>query len=1454
MRSINLSKLNHRNTGKFNTTTAKIHPVFAFKTIAICLMVSFAANSFALPVGGTVAAGTSSISSGTNNVTITQSTQNTVINWQSFNIGQSESVNFVQPNSWSVALNRVVGADPSNILGNLSANGKVFLVNPNGILFGKGAQVNVGGLVASTLNITDTDFMSGNYVFSGTGNGTVLNQATINTNADGGYVALLGANVGNDGIIAAKLGTVILAAGNAITLDVVGDGLLNVTVNQGAVNALVQNSGLIQADGGLVLLTAQSAGNLLLTVVNNSGVIQAQSIQNINGTIKLLADMQSGTVIVGGTLDASGSGTGQTGGNVTVTGQQVGLFSGHINISGDSGGGTAFIGGDLHGANIAIPNASASYVSADSTINADAVTKGNGGKVIVWANDINRYYGNISARGGVQGGDGGFTEVSGKNNLMFTGYVDLRAPSGRTGTLLLDPYNLTIQAAGPDVAGNSTGLDLNSALSTPNIFFADYGVLNSIITTGQVVTQLNTANVTLQATHDITVAAAIDASANTVGKVLTLQAGHDVIINAALTTAGVGGGTINLVAGNNVTVGAAITDAGGAVTLSAGNNGSGSGTVAFAAVTAADLTIRFNPVSYTTTSAEIAVYAPKATLTGTFDARAWTFVNNASASALSKTYDGTTVAMLNNPFTFLNGPDGSTAGQIVSLNAGSANFNSAHVAIASTVNFTGYTLSGSDSLNYALFAQPTGQSKNITPAQLTAAATITGAAKTYDGILAAIGSTVNGSTSGEIGSDTVLLDTSALSLNFSDAHVVGSKTIGTTGNVALGTLTSSGSGNLSGSSTTNRVVSVASDYVLAAQPVIASVVGTITAASLTAAAAISGASKTYDGLLAATGSTVSGSTSGEVGTDTVLLDTSGINLNFSNAHVAPAKTIVASGSVALGTLTSSGSGNLSGSSTTNRVVSVASDYVLAAQPVIASVVGTITAASLTAAAAISGASKTYDGLLAATGSTVSGSTSGEVGTDTVLLDTSGINLNFSNAHVAPAKTIVASGSVALGTLTSSGSGNLSGSSTTNRVVSVASDYVLAAQPVITSVVGTITAAALNFSGTHVYDGTLNFAANTIGTSGMITTGIGLENLVLTGTGSVPLKGVAAGNQTLNTAGLTLTNGTGLASDYTFSGGTHTAAITPKPLNISGITAANKVYDGTTSATINTAGTIYSGIISGDAVTVNATGVFANKNVATGKIVTLTSLYSGVDVSNYSIASQANTTANITAVPVVTVTPPTVTPVPFAVTTTPLTVSVAPLNLKALTQPLTELFVPLTPIFSNVAATDFELNWLPTKQVVAMTDQSYERQSSKKSGTGRYNTWHGSTQAKADIKSGISPALKATNAVIALADKDPVLSKEPSKEDQSFVNLTIVGSPLDGGKFAKLKIGMTMKQVEELIGAPDWSWQQFTGEESTPYYTGTDRQLVQYTYKSEGMLTFSSSQEPMLIRMLVNRAG
>ena len=284
------------------------------------LILTTAPNAYALPTAGVVSAGNATITSAPNNVTINQSSQNAAINWQTFGIAQNENVQFVQPNSNSVALNRVLGPDPSEILGSLSANGKVFLVNPNGVLFGQGAQVNVGGMVASTLNITDANFMSGNYQFSGISPNAVVNQGTIHA-ADGGYVALLGANVSNLGTITAKLGTVALAGGTEITLDVAGDGLLNIAVNQGAMNALIQNGGLIQANGGQVVMTAQAAGNLL-SAVNNTGVIEAQTVDNINGTIKLLGDMQSGTVNVAGTLDASAP-NGGDGGSIETSATHV---------------------------------------------------------------------------------------------------------------------------------------------------------------------------------------------------------------------------------------------------------------------------------------------------------------------------------------------------------------------------------------------------------------------------------------------------------------------------------------------------------------------------------------------------------------------------------------------------------------------------------------------------------------------------------------------------------------------------------------------------------------------------------------------------------------------------------------------------------------------------------------------------------------------------------------------------------------------------------------------------------------------------------------------------------------------------------------------------------------------------------------------------------------------------
>ena len=299
---------------------------FTVNAITTCLLLTFGACVHALPTGGVVAAGGANITSSPSALTVTQSTNNVVINWQSFGIAAGQAVQFVQPGANSVALNRVLGADPSTILGNLSANGKVFLLNPNGILFGSGASVNVGGLVASTLNITDANFMTNTYAFTDAGNGAVVNQGSIKA-AEGGYVALMGKSVSNQGVISARLGSVVLSAGNAITMDISGDGLLNISVAQGAVNALVENGGIIQADGGRVLLTAQAAGNLLQTAVNNTGIVQAQTIGIRNGTILLLGDMQTGTATVAGTLDASAPNGGH-GGFIETSAAHVNIVDG----------------------------------------------------------------------------------------------------------------------------------------------------------------------------------------------------------------------------------------------------------------------------------------------------------------------------------------------------------------------------------------------------------------------------------------------------------------------------------------------------------------------------------------------------------------------------------------------------------------------------------------------------------------------------------------------------------------------------------------------------------------------------------------------------------------------------------------------------------------------------------------------------------------------------------------------------------------------------------------------------------------------------------------------------------------------------------------------------------------------------------------------------------------------
>lgn len=272
-------------------------------TVLAASLALIGTSAFAAPVGGQVSAGSGSIAQSGTNTTINQSSQNLAINWQSFGIAANESVRFNQPNASAIVLNRVTGQNPSTILGSLSANGQVFVLNPNGILFGAGSQVNVGGLVATTLNLSDADFMAGKNTFSGTG-GSVINQGSL-TAVQGGYIALLAPEVRNEGVISAQLGTALLAAGDKVTLNLNSGSLLGYSIDQGALKALAENKQLIQADGGQVLMSARAADALSTAVVNNTGIIQARSIQNIGGTIKLIGDMQTGAVQVSGTLDAS---------------------------------------------------------------------------------------------------------------------------------------------------------------------------------------------------------------------------------------------------------------------------------------------------------------------------------------------------------------------------------------------------------------------------------------------------------------------------------------------------------------------------------------------------------------------------------------------------------------------------------------------------------------------------------------------------------------------------------------------------------------------------------------------------------------------------------------------------------------------------------------------------------------------------------------------------------------------------------------------------------------------------------------------------------------------------------------------------------------------------------------------------------------------------------------------
>ncbi|MDP3512023.1 MAG: filamentous hemagglutinin N-terminal domain-containing protein [Sulfuritalea sp.] len=434
----------------------------------------------ALPTGGQVVAGQASIQQAGAAMTIRQATDQAILNWQTFNIGASASVNFIQPGASSVALNRVLGTDPSAIYGQLTANGQVFLVNPSGVLFGPGARVDVGGLVASTLAIRDADFLDRNYRFSRDGAvGSVVNQGELN----GQYVALLAPEVRNEGIIAARMGTVALAAGDAVTLGISGQRLVDVQVDQASLDTLVENRHLVRAEQGTVILSAQSAHTLLGRVVN-SGAIEANGISTEGGTIRLLA---SSTVDHSGSIAADGAA--------------------------NASGGSAILLADL-----ANP--------ASRTIVSGSITARGGSE---------------------SGDGGFIETSGSKISIADSARIDAGAPRGRSGLWLLDPEDFTIALAGGDITGAALGTALASndvtiqtgtGVNTATDFFGTAGANGDIFVNASV-TWASARTLTMKAHRHINVNSEINV--NGTGTLLlnydTANGGGDYFVRAPINLA-----------------------------------------------------------------------------------------------------------------------------------------------------------------------------------------------------------------------------------------------------------------------------------------------------------------------------------------------------------------------------------------------------------------------------------------------------------------------------------------------------------------------------------------------------------------------------------------------------------------------------------------------------------------------------------------------------------------------------------------------------------------------------------------------------------------------------------------------------------------------------------------------------------------------------------------------------
>lgn len=496
---------------------------------AVVLVFLFNIPVYAAPNGANVVHGDVNISQSGSNTVINQNTDKAIINWDSFDVNKGESVLFNQNSSSSIILNRVTNGLPTNIFGNISANGNVFILNQAGVLVGNGASINTNSFLAGAANINDNDFIAGKYNFYGA-QGNVINNGSIKVQ-NGGYAVLMGKNVANNGLISAKLGKIYLSSGEAFRMDMSGNDLIGVEIEKGITDAYISNSGHIHAEGGTIVMTAKNASDVIRQAVNNTGIIDASSISYEGG--KVILGAENGQVINDGEISVSSKA--DNGGSIEIKAEHI-INNGLVYANGLNGGLINMLSSDFL------------KIGSTGIIQANSFGYGNGGNIkLISQKRAEAHKGALIEAGSIYG-SGGFIELSGYDSVYAFSNFNTKSLYGIYGQFLLDPSNMFI--------GNYSNLadDENNQVSSDGNTYVDITWLNNM---------LNTSNVSLQ----------------------TLQGNGsgDITLNAGVTLTGANGLTLD--AANNISLLGNI-DGLAALTLNAGGSITGNNNITVGDITA----------------------------------------------------------------------------------------------------------------------------------------------------------------------------------------------------------------------------------------------------------------------------------------------------------------------------------------------------------------------------------------------------------------------------------------------------------------------------------------------------------------------------------------------------------------------------------------------------------------------------------------------------------------------------------------------------------------------------------------------------------------------------------------------------------------------------------------------------------------------------------------------------